>query len=431
MDTKNQGGIPLRHRVSISLLLTALVAVLTIPASALLQSEEEPAVDAFAKNGTTDSAFVFSQDDFVVRGDYQLSSLILESLPDAGAGLLKLGAEVLHVGDSISVSAVEGLRFYPLAVPTVADTEFSFTPVFSDGSQGAAVTVSLYVLAAENSPPIAENLTLSTYKNVAVEGQFAAVDPEGDLLTFRLISKPARGQVTLNEDGTFVYTPYDNKTGKDSFTYAAVDSVGNVSTEATVKITISKAKSGVTYADMEGNTAHCAAIRLAEEGILVGYQMDGDYYFQPDLPVTREEFLALAMSAAGLDELEGITLTGFADDAAISVWAKGYVSSALRSGLVTGSPDEQGAPCFSGSDAITLAQAAVLMDRILDLTDVSSVDALGEAVPSWASQSVANLSAVSVLSGSEDVTSTLTRADAAQLLCSMLDVLERRETGWV
>lgn len=431
MDTKNQGGIPLRHRVSILLLLTALLAALTAPASALLQSPETSAVEAFAKNGTADGAFVFSQDDFVVRGDQPLSSLILTSLPASGAGLLKLGTQILQIGDSIAVSALDGLRFYPLSVPTVADTEFSFTPVFSDGTQGEQVTVSLYVLAAENSPPIAEDLTLNTYKNVAVEGQLAAVDPEGDLLTFRLVSKPARGEVTLNEDGTFLYTPYDNKTGKDSFTYAAMDSVGNVSLEATVKITISKAKSGVSYADMEGDPAHYAAVRLAEEGILVGCQMDGDYYFQPGLTVSREEFLALAMSAAGIDRLEGITLTGFSDDEAISVWAKGYVSSALRSGLVTGTTDDQGLPCFRGSDAITLSQAAVLLDRILELTDVSYVDALGDTVPSWASQSVANLSAAAVLSGTEDMSAALTRADAAQLLCSMLDVLDRRENGWL
>ena len=39
------------------------------------------------------------------------------------------------------------------------------------------------------------------------------MDPEGDLLTFQLISKPARGAVTQAEDGSaaFTYTPYENK----------------------------------------------------------------------------------------------------------------------------------------------------------------------------------------------------------------------------
>ena len=72
----------------------------------------------------------------------------------------------------------------------------------------------------------------------------------------------------MPEDGSseFVYTPYENKTGKDSFTYVAVDAVGNSSDPATVKIKIEKPNTKVTYADMDGDPAHKAAIRLAEEG---------------------------------------------------------------------------------------------------------------------------------------------------------------------
>lgn len=49
----------------------------------------------------------------------------------------------------------------------------------------------------ENNPPIAENLTLKTYKGVAIASRFAAVDPEGDLVTFQVVDSPARGQVTM------------------------------------------------------------------------------------------------------------------------------------------------------------------------------------------------------------------------------------------
>ena len=50
----------------------------------------------------------------------------------------------------------------------------------------------------ENAAPIAENLTLKTYKGVAIASRFAAVDPEGDLVTFQVVDSPARGQVTLD-----------------------------------------------------------------------------------------------------------------------------------------------------------------------------------------------------------------------------------------
>lgn len=42
---------------------------------------------------------------------------------------------------------------------------------------------------------------------------------------------------------------------------------------------------------MEGNPAHKAAIRLAEEGIYVGQYMNGHYFFDPKQPVSRAQFL--------------------------------------------------------------------------------------------------------------------------------------------
>lgn len=61
---------------------------------------------------------------------------------------------------------------------------------------------------------------------------------------------------------------------------------------------IEKPDTKVTYADLEGSAAHKAAIRLAEEGILVGESHGGRYFFQPEQTVSRAEFLALAMDAA-------------------------------------------------------------------------------------------------------------------------------------
>ena len=276
---------------------------------------------------------------------------------------------------------------------------------------------------------------MSTYKNVAITAQFAAVDPEGDLLTFHIVGKPARGAVTLSEDGSgeFVYTPYENKTGKDSFTYVAVDTVGNSSDPATVKIRIAKADTKVTYADLSGHPAHKAAIRLAEEGIFVGERMGAQYFFQPDTPVTRSQFVAMAMECAGAKVLEGVERTGFYDDDAIPTWAKGYVSSALKSGLVQGSRDAQGRVVFNAGDGITRAEAAVLLDRALQVTDVSAPTMDTDAVPTWASQSAANLATCGVLpvngSSAQALSEVLTRGEAAQMLCAALELMDNRDNG--
>ncbi len=284
--------------------------------------------------------------------------------------------------------------------------------------------------AGENSAPIAEALTLETYKNVAVYGQCSAIDPDGDLVTYRLVDKPARGTVTLNEDGSFCYTPYENKKGKDSFTYAAVDSFGNESRRALVKVTILKSEANLSYSDMAGHTAHYAAIRLAEEGIFTGIRVCGDYCFDPEATVTRSEFLAMAMTASGADALENVTVTGFYDDDAIPTWSKGYVSAAVMAGTVQGRATSSGQIRFHGADAITAAEAAVILNRLLGTADVASTSVFAaDSVPTWAWQSAVNLEAVDVISPTLSFEEPLNRAEAAEMLCAALDVLERRESS--
>ena len=332
-------------------------------------------------------------------------------------------------GDVIALSAVDGLRFTPSAQPTVLETGFTFAPLYVDGARGTECMAELYLLTQANGAPVAENLELTTYKNVAVTDRFAAVDPEGDILTYRLVKKPARGQVTIGEDGQFVYTPYENKTGKDSFTYIAMDTVGNASDPATVKVKIEKPDTKVTYADLDGHPAHRDAIRLAEEGVFVGECVGEQYFFQPDALVTRGEFLAMAMDTAEVETLAGVTRTGFADDEDIPTWAKPYVSAALMGGLIQGSRDEAGQVVFQANDPITRAEAAVMLDRMLGVTDVDA-GAFGPAeAPVWAAQAAANLTTCGVLEGGS-LGDSLTRAEAAGLLRASLDLLDSRDTGW-
>ena len=296
----------------------------------------------------------------------------------------------------------------------------------------AAMALTTSTADQTNSAPIAENLSLSTYKGIAITSRFAAVDPEGDTVTFQIVDSPARGQVTLDENDTaaFWYTPYEGKKGKDSFSYVAVDDKGNVSEPATVKIIIEKQSSKVTYSDMVGEAAAYAALRLAEKDIYIGRQVGSLYCFDPSETFTREEFLALAMDVADMSPLDNVTLTGFYDDESISVWAKGYVSAALMGGAVQGSQNESGQVMFRGGAEISYAEAAVIIDRLLAMGDVASAPTM--AVPVWAAQSVANLETVSVIPANAQLNETLTRSDAALMLSAMLDVMEnRKDSNWL
>ncbi|MBR2491102.1 MAG: S-layer homology domain-containing protein [Ruminiclostridium sp.] len=288
--------------------------------------------------------------------------------------------------------------------------------------------------ASGDSPlPIAENLTLTTYKNVAVEGTLAAVDPDGEGVTFRITKNPARGAVTQGSEGSakFTYTPYEDKLGKDSFTYVAEDASGNVSQPALVSIKITRPGTKVTYSDMSGHAAHKAAIALAEEEVFVGEQMGQTWFFRPEAQVTREEFLAMAMDLVGLETLPEARMTGFSDDDSISVWARPYVASALRSGMIQGATYGEEGASFAPARTITGTEAAVLLDRLLRVSDVADTGKLtGQAAPVWAHQSVVNLEAVGVLEGSADLAGDLTRAQAAELLLSAMEVLDFREGIW-
>lgn len=298
----------------------------------------------------------------------------------------------------------------------------------------SAAVVTTVSTSQDNTAPVAQNLTLSTYQGIAITSTFSAVDPEGDLLTYQVVDSPARGQVTLEENNsaTFWYTPYENKKGSDVFSYVAIDSMGNTSEPATVEVTISVATCGVSYADMAGNPAHYAAMRLAEEGIYVGRQMAGVAYFDPDQPFSREEFLVLSMVVTQTQPLDGVSTTGFYDDQDISAWAKGYVSAAVMQGAGLGEQNEEGQVVFSPSDSITQLEAAVMLEQLLCSTDIPiHTTSVSQEIPTWASQSVANLEALDVVAPGATLSDTLTRGEAAQMLSAALDVMDSRESSWI
>lgn len=290
----------------------------------------------------------------------------------------------------------------------------------------AALCLSAFLLPAEagDGAPVAENLEIVTYRGVSVDGTLSAVDPDGDVLTFLITTPPTKGEVTVEDNGKFVYTPANGKRGKDYFGYVAEDADGNRSQEATVIIKITKPKTDVTYSDMEGNGAYYDALVLAEQGIFTGEQIGGEYVFCPDATVTRGEFLAMCMELTGNDVLSGVSSTGFADDSQIPVWQKPYVATALMNGAISGYQGD-GTATFSADTPITCTESAVMLNSILSVTNVSSFN-MDTGTPVWAGQAVANLNACSVLPNGFVSDAALTRAQAVQMLSAAMDVLNHR-----
>ena len=93
---------------------------------------------------------------------------------------------------------------------------------------------------AAGSPPIADNLELTTARNTPVTGQLSARDADDDIVSFEITTNPVRGDIALRDEGVIIYTPRPNKKGRDYFGYRAVDAEGNVSQEATAIVRIEK-----------------------------------------------------------------------------------------------------------------------------------------------------------------------------------------------
>jgi VCBS repeat-containing protein len=120
----------------------------------------------------------------------------------------------------------------------------SFTYLATDGlADSNTATVSLTVAAVNDAPAaLDDSYEMEAGETLAVSAPGVLAndsDLDGDSLTAVLDAGPAHGVLTLNDDGSFSYTPDAGYSGNDSFTYLAEDGNGG-STPATVNITVNE-----------------------------------------------------------------------------------------------------------------------------------------------------------------------------------------------
>ena len=362
--------------------------------------------------------YCFSTEDFL-NAPSPADGVYLRSLPDETLGVLRLGSRTLRSGDVLPAEDLNSVVFSP-AGACDARACVSYSPIWGDKlGEDAVLTVRLR--SGENQPPVARDVRLETYRNLEKAGRLDAEDPEGGLLTYRIVQTPKRGTLRIEDDGTFVYTPKPRKVGDDCFTYTVCDPSGAESEEATVSITILKPMDRATYADMRGDSAEFEALWLRSSGLLAGGEVSGHLCFRPEQTVTRGEFLAMAMDLANIAP-DYFAEAAFCDSDAAPLWMRGYLCSAQRRGIVQGVRRPEGL-CFCPHAPVTRAEAAVMARNILDLDppDSSSVFA-DDAVPAWAGPSVAALARAGIpLRGAADA--PLTRRDAACMLYRMSKLL--------
>ncbi len=367
------------------------------------------ATSVIAAEVECDSVYCFTQEDFA--GEEQLTGICITGLPDANTGTAMLGNRVLQPGDILTAEQIAQMTFAPLQTETDQDAIVTYLPIY-ENRVAKSTTMTLSIKGRKDQAPIAEDHFLETYKNLPNEGKLKVTDPEGQTMTYSLIRQPKRGTVTINDDGTFVYTPKKNKVGVDSFVFTATDTAGNVSREATVTVRILKPADATQYTDTIGSQCRFAAEWMKNTGLFVGEKIGDNLCFQEDKPVSRGEFLAMAVKVLGIPVEANAEFTGFADQ--VPDWLKPYLAAALRSGMTDQLPmTETG--IFGAEETITGGEVAVMLQNAMDLAVSTGAEDVGkvDAPAHWATAAVTAMNENGLALTTAD---TLTRGQAAMLL---------------
>lgn len=353
-----------------------------------------------------DTTYCFTQEDFAQD---QLAGICITGLPDAETGTVMLGSRVLRSGDILTADQIDQMTFVPVKTETDQEAVVTYLPIYEDRVE-KAVEMTISIKGKVDQAPVAEDQALETYKNLENTAKLKVNDPEGQGLIFTVTRQPKRGTVTVQEDGSFTYSPRKNKVGTDSFTYTATDPAGNVSREATVTIRILKPADSTRYSDTAGSGYSFEAEWLKNTGLFTGEQVGGSLCFNGDRTVSRGEFIAMAVQVLGIPVEEDVTTSVYTDK--IPAWLQPYLAAALRSGMTAGLPvNETG--IFGAGENVTALEAAVLLQNAMDLSvSVGAMDAVGEDTPQWAAAAVAAMAENGVELGNGD----LTRGQVAVLL---------------
>ena len=426
MKPKKSKRLPL---LLLALLLCCLAAVQVSAAQMGSGVECLSYAEPMIKSGLAGEPLAFSPADFrQAVGLARIGGVTVTDLPDGATGTLKLSGYKIKEGERIPEAALSSLTF-TAATPLVSESSFRFRT--NEGS-GVEMTCRIRLTDEVNRAPsvngIPESrLSVTSQSGIRTAGTLAASDPEGDEVTYLLVTAPEHGSVILRDSktGAYCYTPRADYTGADRFRYVARDEYGNYSRIATVSVTVKDRATETTFDDMIGSPREGDALTAAAAGIMQGRIAGDSRLFDPAGEVTKTEFVVMAMKAAGIKPRAGLTHTFFENDADFADEVRGYLATAQKMGIIVGAFRENGL-FFDGDSPITAAEAATVVYRSLgNDSGAIPVGSTNADVPVFARAAVASLEARGMLGGIERTTlaenAPLTRVDAASLIAAMIE----------
>jgi VCBS repeat-containing protein len=194
-------------------------------------------------------------------------------------------------GDPLTASVYEG-PFHG-DIQMASDGSFTYMPdagyygadfftyrAWDGQSFGNLGWVDLIINPTTNLPPTAIEENFSTYEDTTYYMPAPGLlvndtDPNNDTLTAYLVSGPQNGTLSLGEDGSVIYTPYNNYFGADSFTYVAFDGQ-YYSDVATVEIFIYGVNDAPTAANNSYSVLEGSILAVNSPGVL-GNDWDADW----------------------------------------------------------------------------------------------------------------------------------------------------------
>jgi 2',3'-cyclic-nucleotide 2'-phosphodiesterase (5'-nucleotidase family) len=208
--------------------------------------------------------------------DASTTGTITLSDPDTAAAALTVTTTVAD--PTLLSAAVSGTTASRTLAITPAANRHGATTIqvtVSDGTESTTTTVAVTVTPV-NDAPTAADAAFTTAAGSAVSGTLGASDADGDALTFRAITAPTRGAVTVAANGAFTYTPAAGASGADTFTFRANDGVLD-SGLGTVTVTITAAGTpgggggapGATAGGGDNNNNNCGAGGISAAGLLL------------------------------------------------------------------------------------------------------------------------------------------------------------------
>jgi VCBS repeat-containing protein len=257
---------------------------------------------------------------------------------------------------------------------SVADKTDSFTATVGDGHGGTTrVTVSVPITSA-NTPLITGTPTVGSPDGTTgvVTGRLPATDADGDTLDYSGPITTAKGQIVVNSDGTFTYTPTSTarhalsapdasaEQHMDSFTINVTDGHGSTaSVPITVMLTASNAapvagtavmsipdrSTGLitgtfTDTDADGDELTYTGTGPTSKGVVVVYH-DGTFTYTPSTFARQAAFAENATAAQKLDSFTVKVSDGHGGSAEYTVEVPlGFVNAPPTAGTTTvSSPD--------------------------------------------------------------------------------------------